>query len=132
MVSCSMNMGEPRQAPVTDFPAPTRNVDQVPVTSSCITTTVTNTHTNFTCSYHNGNYGVSSLCVKVSVFRHYKDEFVMSLRPFCSGGIGPNDTRTVYFTIRSDENRKLTNGCGRKLETCYMRVDPIRDERILP
>lgn len=123
---------EPTQAPTPGFPPAERTVSQIPVTTNCVVSYNSLTETDFKCTFHNGSYTVSSLCINVSMIQHWQKEFAMSLHPFCSGGIAPHEDRTVTYTVRSLEHTKLSHSCGRDLVTCYMRIDPVKVERILP
>lgn len=113
-------------------PPQTAEVDHVvnkyPPTAFCLAKNNTLTQSDIECTFANPDEQVASLCVQVSLYRHFQKEFVMSLHTMCSGGIAPKDKVVKTFPIRSTEHRKMSFGCGRKLETCYLATVPVANE----
>ena len=126
-LGCSASPPPPAQGPSNGFPEPDRVMVSKPVDGMCIVGFNSLIETDFKCTFHNGNDDVvASSCFNVVVLRRFQQEYVMTLHPFCSGGIAPNDTVNKIYEIRSLEHTKLSHGCGRDLSTCYMRLDRVK------
>lgn len=122
---------EPTQVESPGLPAQTRHVDQDPITTNCLVVENDVRHTKVTCSFYNGSYSVSSLCIQVSFLKHTQDELVYTSLPFCSEALTPRANMSLSFGVFSTEHTSLSHACGRNLDYCYMRVEPVKQERIL-
>lgn len=80
--------------------------------------------TDIKCKFHNGGEHVASTCIQAAFYRNFQKEYVMSTHSLCSGGVAPNEDRDMIFEIRSLEHTKLSHGCGRELNLCFMKVEP--------
>lgn len=86
----------------------------------------------FNCYFSNNTYSVSSNCIQLLFYKRSNNQFISNSKLICSEWINPLDETSFELEIGGLFYKKLTGECGENLHHCYMRIDPVSQEKMLP